>query len=1187
MRKIGLVLAALACYILSHTQPSKNNPVNNNLLWRISGNGLKAPSYLFGTIHLTDKKVFFFGDSLYKALEQTQGFAAELDLNRLGTQMINKVISDQEQKLATEPVKVKDAVSAELWELYKGPLQERFYKPAENITLDDLDEAESALQTAILKKGDMPTFLDAYLFGIARKLGKSVGGLEELQDQLEHVDSEEVEDKIQKALFDDKYYRTGIDWMIRMYLGQKLDSIDALTYREEQSGKKDYIMIKRNIKMARRMDSLASLRSTLFAVGAAHLPGDSGVISLLRSRGYTLTPVISSRKINPDKYVYKAIETPWEKVAIRDNAYGIQMPGTAEGMDVFESMGLDMKMFYDISFMKMYITFNLDLPEERKKLGADSLYKIFRSRYASKGKLSNEKDVNINGTAGKEFIIQTSDGDMVFQLFLPGLDRIILNGVASFTGKTLMDAESKRFFQSFVYDKDFRRPETPAVGWSIQQYPQHAFTVEMPSKPRETRDVQSTEGKIVHHYQYVDIKTQVFFGMNISAVKEGLFETVDSSSLAAVKDQLKEALSGATILDSSFLTMQGYPGYKVSMAGKAEGDLVEISTLTIARGNRKYYLFTVHLPNDEGRQIAGRFLSSFTLLPYDFKEWKTVRSPNGSFSVHSAFPLKKIETIENDIHPLAKRFIVYDSVLSATLYIDQTDIPAWFSWDSDTAFLRKRSRQYMNLNDSMAGYKMSSRGNLKIADFRVITPGRFLIKRVKLVLNGSELYELFSHFDSRDLDQVYARFFDDFAISQERSRPAPTTTALQEIGKMQDKMHLEELKVAKLWWNDINFTAADIPALQTMMLRLYPDFDSTYTDNFNKKILDKLEELDSLHSFIGFIRNNYPKIEPAQEYIKPYLISYLSRILTKESYTLLNELLFTHRLTAGQPLYFEHAFYDSLQLTASLFPGLMQYAGQESLDHYIISITAWLLDSNRINRADLKPYAKGFIKSAAKALDKDKEYIEEYADYYYDYIKILGALNSAESNTLLNKLAKIDNRGLRYHTLIAQLTNGQPVDNRTVYTMATTDEYRHRLYEDLKKTGKLKLFPAEYLSQAELGKSKVFEEGTDEESFPTTIDYKGERLIVYKGRQQRFFLYKVIYDAIGADSYLGIAGPYPLNPKDYSSTHERTGIFWNEQFDGKKLDKFFRDYMKELDQLVKEYEEVVPPPPPRADTSKN
>ena len=67
MKKLFLLLAILSLEFISYGQPGK---LSNTLLWRISGNGLTRPSYLFGTMHLTDKRIFYFGDSLYKALNK-------------------------------------------------------------------------------------------------------------------------------------------------------------------------------------------------------------------------------------------------------------------------------------------------------------------------------------------------------------------------------------------------------------------------------------------------------------------------------------------------------------------------------------------------------------------------------------------------------------------------------------------------------------------------------------------------------------------------------------------------------------------------------------------------------------------------------------------------------------------------------------------------------------------------------------------------------------------------------------------------------------------------------------------------------------------------------------------------------------------------------------------------------------
>jgi hypothetical protein len=103
-----------------------------------------------------------------------------------------------------------------------------------------------------------------------------------------------------------------------------------------------------------------------------------------------------------------------------------------------------------------------------------------------------------------------------------------------------------------------------------------------------------------------------------------------------------------------------------------------------------------------------------------------------------------------------------------------------------------------------------------------------------------------------------------------------------------DKSGVEEVKN---WWDELSFTQEDISYLQKMSLSLYPDFDTTYYSNLNARIINKLEQLDTLNSTIEFIRKNYTSLPGKGEYLKPFFISYLSRIKTKESYDLIKQLL--------------------------------------------------------------------------------------------------------------------------------------------------------------------------------------------------------------------------------------------------------------------------------------------------------
>jgi uncharacterized protein YbaP (TraB family) len=1173
MKRIVLLLSSFfSCMAYSQT-----TQLSNTLLWRISGNGLTKPSYLYGTMHVTDKRVFQLGDSLYYGIEHAEGFAGELDMNMVGTQLLNYIIADKQARKAREAVKVKDAVSHEIWEKYKSQLQEKFYKPADKITVDDLDELESSLENDLVKKGDMPTFLDAYLFGLAKRQGKWVGGLEAIQDQMEHINSESVEQKIQTALFDDHYYRSGIERMIRIYTAQKLDSIDVALYREE-NGQKDLIMIKRNLKMASMMDSLSLVRSTFFAVGAAHLPGDSGVIALLQKKGFTVTPVFSSKKISADKYTVKSKQIGWLPVSVKDSIYNLEMPGEPGTFEMLQSLGLDMKMFFDISFMKIYMTVGVELSEGRKKIGADSLYSSLKERFFQASGDVKEKHIIVNGIEGREYTGTTDDGEIKLQVFLPSMQVAVINGVFSMSKKTLDDQETIRFFQSFGYNGLPKRSAQAEKRWTSLTSPSLLFSIDMPMKPREVKDVNSREGKILNTYQSVDIKSQVYYGLVVTSVKEGMYQAgSDSSYFESIKLSVKSNIKDARVLDSAFVSFQSYPAYRLSIAGKSEGDSIEAKILSVIRGNRSFYLYTVYSPSHTNRLSAERFIGSFKILPPPASEWKTLLSPDGSFSTRTNIPFKKIQPDEDEPHWDASRVILYDTILASTAYIDKTILPSWFWVSSDTAFFRQKANRYRQYyDDSIKQYHVSNHNDQLVADFVISRPNNRVVKKVKLVINGNELYELFGYFDSADLWESHHRIFDEFAISRRQTPVDRTIPKLTELAQVLENGNADDAKRANLWWSLLPLSTADLPTLQNMLLKLYADFDSTYYDGMNAELFSKVKELDTLNTTVDFLKKKYAAGEIKNEYLKPFIVHYLGHVRTVESYAFLKTIHEGKLPKTKSSYYCLSGLDDSLKLTATLFPTLLKYTGEESTRYYATRLTLELLDSGLINKKMIADNGKPLIGYARNQLTNDKESIERDPESYFDCIRLLGIMNTPESNALLARFAKFDNRGIRFRTLIAQLTNNQPVDQRTIYTMATTDEYRHDLYTEMKKIGKQNLFPVSFLSQQQMAKSKVYNYASTK-TMPATIDFSGERTITYKGKQWRFFLYKVYIGDQYLNPHLGVAGPYSLNNKEYISSHEATGIYREKDYDAKDLDNLLNEF---LISVGKQENEFVPPPMP-------
>src|SRR3954468_16709895 len=86
----------------------------NTLLWQISGNGLKKPSYIFGTMHLLCKDDARLGDSLKKAIAQTDQVYFELDLDDM-----NEIMSTMKYIRMNDNVKLADLVTADEYDRIK------------------------------------------------------------------------------------------------------------------------------------------------------------------------------------------------------------------------------------------------------------------------------------------------------------------------------------------------------------------------------------------------------------------------------------------------------------------------------------------------------------------------------------------------------------------------------------------------------------------------------------------------------------------------------------------------------------------------------------------------------------------------------------------------------------------------------------------------------------------------------------------------------------------------------------------------------------------------------------------------------------------------------------------------------------------------------------------------------------
>ncbi len=290
MRKYIIILLSFLFVGNLNAQQNKNNC----LLWEITGNGLKKPSYLFGTIHLIPKKDFFFYDNWLEKLEECDVLVLETDIDLSFKEQMallpkmqlpdNKKVSDfmepDEFKAFDKYLKDSLEISSTTYKICMS------YKPF---------FAYSLIMNEVLP--GKKVIYEQYLSKKAKKNKMYITKLEELDFQFSLIDKIPVENQIKLFLFDSqKPEQTNIkreyDKMLQYYKNQDLTGIANLE-KESQDDDEFYenFLVNRNVDWIAKIKAITSKKTAFIAVGAAHLPGKTGVISLLREAGFTLKPV--------------------------------------------------------------------------------------------------------------------------------------------------------------------------------------------------------------------------------------------------------------------------------------------------------------------------------------------------------------------------------------------------------------------------------------------------------------------------------------------------------------------------------------------------------------------------------------------------------------------------------------------------------------------------------------------------------------------------------------------------------------------------------------------------------------------------------------------------------------------------------------------------------------------------------
>ena len=253
------------------------------LLWEVSGKKLNKPSYVFGSMHSNDPRLFQFPDSLYYAFVHADAVVSETDV---------RAIYDQYDVRLS-------AFNLDLFEKNRS-----------------FNASREASTTVYGDEDGRPQFLDAYFQHTAHCAGKQFYQLETLQEQLDAANRIDPGPRatlnayfFSKEKFTDTYLQGDIAALSKM-LRSQLQSIP---------GAYEALITQRNRNMVLGLDSLMRKQSVFCVVGSGHLYGNDGIIQLLRAKGYTVRPIQAT--FDGTTTAEKIQMQSWRRYEVADNDF--------------------------------------------------------------------------------------------------------------------------------------------------------------------------------------------------------------------------------------------------------------------------------------------------------------------------------------------------------------------------------------------------------------------------------------------------------------------------------------------------------------------------------------------------------------------------------------------------------------------------------------------------------------------------------------------------------------------------------------------------------------------------------------------------------------------------------------------------------------------------------------------------
>lgn len=996
-----------------------------SLLWEITGNGLTKPSWLFGTMHVSDKMVFNLSDSFYLAIKKAEVVALENN-------------PEYWQEEYTNSVFYKNGGNGRMDDRYG--YRRNMPNDYLRITSFAIDSYEEAIKAALAAEPAMingmmyrtygsqmddfeeDTFLDMYIFQVGKKLGKRLTGVENFAESerlVMEAYQDMMKDRNKKRISNDFEGMSGnsrkLEEAYRRGDLNMLDSLQQLSVVSDAFQEK--FLYKRNEIQANSIDTIIRKSSLFVGVGAAHLPGKRGVIEMLRAKGYNLRPIFLEGRSSVQKESIEKLRavTSFRKQTSPDGFYSVSIPG-----DKFyrftEWSGMDMAQFADMANGSYYVVNRIKTNQLFWGHTVETVAgKIDSLLYENvPGKILKKTSITKDGYKGFDILNRTRRGDYQrYQIFITPFEMVVFK--VSGTGEYITNGEEAEQFFNSIKLRGYTSSD-----WSAYQPATGGFSVELPHQPSILKDKNYGTDRL--EYAALDPKTGNSFLVMKANFHNYNFIEEDSFDLNLLNESYAYSAFIEKQVSRKFSRQQGYPALDAKYKHK-DGSF---STVRYIIRGAIYYTLVMHhrLENADLR-----FFNSFRVTPFIYPDAKprkdtilnyTVSSPvlpaeneqDSKMAEMEAFLRTQLDEDNNFIRDFGGRAQAKTAVIGndttgekvvisyfpASLYSwikDSSQIwdqPHFEDFTGDNGLIKKQDAQHLLAN----GYKMREMSFTDTGSSRMIL--------AKLFYRAGNSFYIAALTDTISRRSAFIeKFFSSFRpVDSLRENSSYTRKTEQYFKDYFSKDSLVSKRARRNLYT-MKFDSLDVPVLKDAIRKL--NWDVPNYLSVKGHLLNEIGEQKD-PGIIAFLKEQYLAVKDTTDLQNAILNALLSQ-RSKASFKAFQELILQepplveeeeggyrnnyprvllessvrNRRRSAIPVNKFYGkkwpeLYDSLALTKTIFPEFLQLLTVDDYKEGVVDLLQVMVDSSYLKASDYDNYFTK-IYLDAKQLSKKQKAREE------------------------------------------------------------------------------------------------------------------------------------------------------------------------------------------------------------------